>query len=352
MIICLPFLLFHIYSIQHLINDYNTIVQNCTIKENVAKYIGGVCCDLWSIVSDCVITSNSAKYTGGVECGYSIVRNCNISYNYAEQRAGGIYSACGGIVQDCIINGNLVSNYGAGGVRIGCDSVIENCIISNNSVKGTYEYNCGGVICIGAATVKVCLINGNFANNNCGVLCEDEGANLNCTKVVNWVNHYFVGIQCSSNSTVENCILWNNTNGNSFADGSINYYNCIENWTNIVNGIITNNPEFIDAAAGNYRLESFSPCINAGTNMSWMLTATDLDGNPRIIDGIVDMGAYEYIPEPITIFYLLLWAVIYFTKRSWMLFCFTGYLCIWGVFYAVYSLFNKGVSTDQFIGYV
>src|SRR5437667_6508269 len=50
---------------------------------------------------------------------------------------------------------------------------------------------------------------------------------------------------------------------------------------------------FIDLAGGNFRLQPGSPCINAGNNF-YVSTSTDLDGNPRIINGTVDMGAYEF----------------------------------------------------------
>ena len=60
----------------------------------------------------------------------------------------------------------------------------------------------------------------------------------------------------------------------------------------------TNDPGFVDAANGDYRLASGSPCIDAGDN-AYVTTATDLAGNARIANGTVDIGCYEYGSSPV-----------------------------------------------------
>jgi hypothetical protein len=71
----------------------------------------------------------------------------------------------------------------------------------------------------------------------------------------------------------------------------------------IGNGIVLNgDPLFVDTANGDYRLSFCSPAINMGSNACYSPDSlpdlsgitTDLDGNPRIHDGIVDLGAYEF----------------------------------------------------------
>ena len=75
-------------------------------------------------------------------------------------------------------------------------------------------------------------------------------------------------------------------------------------------GNIFADPQFISAS--DLRLHQTSPCIDAGAN-AFAPMPYDLDGNPRIIDGIVDMGAYEYIPEPS--FGIILYLFLIYMKK-------------------------------------
>jgi hypothetical protein len=55
-------------------------------------------------------------------------------------------------------------------------------------------------------------------------------------------------------------------------------------------------PIFVDAAAENFQLSAGSPAINTGDLNAPGLPALDLAGNPRVVNGQVDMGAFEAQP--------------------------------------------------------
>lgn len=119
--------------------------------------------------------------------------------------------------------------------------------------------------------------------------------------------------ELSSRIFLKNSIIWEPTlplwqtlyNGNPF-ELSVNNYeldHCLisvdscdlpggdtacesyPNWFNL-------NPQFVDTLGGDYRLKHCSPFINAGTDV-YTLGAFDLDGLPRLLDGRLDLGAYE-----------------------------------------------------------
>mgnify|MGYP005638622975 CR=1 FL=1 len=102
--------------------------------------------------------------------------------------------------------------------------------------------------------------------------------------------------------TVENNIIWSaeaeaSVMLDSFPDWAVLSNNIINGYTGYWNTVSDNlivDPEFFDVANGDFHVTMGSPAINAGLNTAVTdPEATDLDGNPRILNDTVDIGAYE-----------------------------------------------------------
>jgi uncharacterized repeat protein (TIGR01451 family) len=53
-------------------------------------------------------------------------------------------------------------------------------------------------------------------------------------------------------------------------------------------------PLFVDPSAGDYHVQTDSAVIDQGDNEAPGLPLTDKDGNPRVVHGVVDLGAFEF----------------------------------------------------------
>jgi hypothetical protein len=251
------------------------MLYNCTLRTNSAFYGGAANA---STLNNCTLTANTALYGGGGAEGSTLI-NCTLTSNsvsstYLGGGFGGGASYC--TLSNCVLGGNRAVA-GGGGTYYG---TLNNCLLRGNTAA-TY----GGGACFG--TLSNCLLTGNAATNLGGG--SYAGTLYNCTLSGNSAAS---GGGAYGSSTLNNCVVYYNT----APDGNYKYgtwnYCCTTPLPGYGTGSFTNAPLFVDQAGANLRLQSNSPCINAGLNAS-APGATDLDGNPRIVGGTVDVGAYE-----------------------------------------------------------
>ncbi len=209
---------------------------------------------------------------------------------------GGVNINTGGTVKNCILRDNQARD--GGGAALDNGGLVENCIVRDNlaSDNGSSGYG-GGVRILNGGTVRGCLmINNRSLGLGGGLNVWEAGLIENCTVISNTAPDG-AGVRTRNRGTVVNSVVYFNNGTDCTVDGSGYVYS--NTCTSVAgslpgSGNIASAPQFVNAAADDFRLQATSPCLNTGLNAAWMTGAVDLDGHDRIAAGTVDMGAYEY----------------------------------------------------------
>jgi len=306
-------------------NNSNVTVTNSTISGNTANQNGGGIYNRIGTLTviNSTFTNNSASTSsgGGIDNrSTATVSNSTITGNSSSFSGGGIYNinstATLTVTNSTIANNNTSSNRG-GGIS---NSSNGTATIANSTISGNTATNGGGIYNSGKMDVTNSTISDNTATNNGGGIFNFNASTLtitNSTIAYNSANNGGGISNASGTSTaiVSNSIVAGNTaptntevrnsgtftsNGNNLVGQSGNAGNFPTIGSDItVTGLIST---VISPLANNggltktHALVTGSQAIDTGSNALASSLNSDQRDLPftRIVNGTVDIGAFEY----------------------------------------------------------
>lgn len=210
--------------------------------------------------------SNSTVVVASSEAAVNVQANM-FEQNISAGNGGALYvSAPNVTISDNLVVGNEQTNVSATGGGVWVDASAELAFI-NNTITGNVSVGGGGGVAF--------KINGTVEI-------------LNVFNNIIWGNYGSPGADVWLAGTGEERIFSNNDAHDLFG-----IWDLFEDNLDV-------DPQFVALATGDYHLQNGSSCLDAGTTAAPFLPAVDLEGNPRTVDGTVDLGCYELsAPAPL-----------------------------------------------------
>jgi len=256
----------------------DNVVSGCSGAWGIGIYIGG---DSSAEVIDNRITGNMGSDATGAGVALFAAGSASVIGNVIQQNSTRANGGCGWG------GGLAIANLAEA-------TIVNNLIAQNTACTGGAIYWLG----TGDGTGSV-LVNNTIADNDAasypGVYASGVGS----------LHRFFNNVISSATAPVLFCqaTSWAtapllDSNDVFTADQHNPYGGSCTNQTGTL-GNISADAQFLNPAAGDYRIPSSSPLVDAGNNAAPSLPATDLAGNPRIASAPgspdrIDIGAYEF----------------------------------------------------------
>jgi hypothetical protein len=268
--------------------NVGAVLAACAVCHCRADRAGGALCWLGGTIDGCVFAANSGPGIEAIGMSGSKAAISNTLVTGTSGAVDGGIAAWDTWISHCVLSGNVALADG-GGVYCGQNTVIDNTLLCANQAQrggGIAFYNNVG-------EARNCTIAGNHAADAGGGV-HALGSNGVCINTIIMLNDAPAASNWHAGTAYLACCT-------SPLAGLPGAGQCQDA-----------DPLFSNAAGGDYHIDESSPCVNAGTNLPWTTGAVDLDGNPRILpaSGIVDIGAYEAVPEPAILWAFLAWITL------------------------------------------